>query len=105
MEHRAIDPAQFNGIIADAFDYVAVKLAELGVQVHLAQMTKIRADIEDITMTAVESAILPHTPADWCWQKAARVISMEAAKVQVIDVSVLFGKEIARGVDQRSRLR
>lgn len=91
MKQPAVDPGQFNACIADALDYIVVKFVELGIQVSPSQLTKVRADIEDFTMTAIEAAILPHAPADWSWQQAARLISMEMAKQHVREVASAFG--------------
>lgn len=91
MDSRDIDPAEFNACIGEAMDHVVVKLVELGIQVSPGQLTKVRAEMEDFTMAAIEAAILPHAPADWCWQQAVRLISIEMAKQHVGELAAVLG--------------
>jgi hypothetical protein len=96
MRREDIDPKEFNASIAEALDYVAVKMTELNVPPDIGQVTQIRADIEEFTMMAVEACILPSTPAKWCWQMAARLISKEVAKQHISDLEAQYGAKGSR---------
>lgn len=93
MRREDIDPKEFNACIGGALDYVAIRLVELELPPDIGRMTKIRADIEEFTMLAVEACILPSTPEKWCWQMAARLISKEIAKQHVSDLAKKYGKK------------
>ncbi|MFP8836191.1 hypothetical protein ACLIJR_18155 [Hydrogenophaga sp. XSHU_21] len=91
MRREDIDPKEFNACIAEALDYVAVKLVELNVPPNIGEVTRIRADIEEFTMLAFAACIMPSTPPKWRWQMAARLISKEVAKQHVCGFENQYG--------------